>query len=121
MWLRLRRSPRTFSARPPSLSESCFGTVRPVRRDGEGGTRDGAALRALAPRHIHCAGFYSCGALRKTLPALLASAKALGATISLDTNNDASGLWGEVDGLWATLLPMLDLFNHETVDVHGMR
>ena len=74
--------------------------------------RDGHALRTLQPRlgHIHCAGFYSCGALRKTLPALLKAARELGVTTSLDTNNDASGQWGAVDGLWDTLLPLLDLF-----------
>jgi sugar/nucleoside kinase (ribokinase family) len=67
---------------------------------------DAQALRRLSPRlgHVHCAGFYSCGALRKTLPALLHAARCLGATTSLDTNNDASGQWGEVDGLWEELL-----------------
>ena len=71
-------------------------------------------LRALDVAHVHCAGFYSCGALRKTLPALLRTCKKLGATTSLDTNNDASGQWGAVDGLFSEILPLVDLFmpNH---------
>ena len=33
---------------------------------------DGAALlRRLGPCHVHCAGYFSCAALRKTLPRLL--------------------------------------------------
>ena len=72
----------------------------------------GAALRAIQPPlgHIHCSGYFSCAALRKTLPALLTLARGLGATVSLDTNNDASGAWGSVDGLWSTMLPLCDLF-----------
>ncbi|EOD17291.1 hypothetical protein EMIHUDRAFT_244145 [Emiliania huxleyi CCMP1516] len=61
---------------------------------------DGAALlRRLGPCHVHCAGYFSCAALRKTLPRLLLAAREVGATTSLDTNNDASGQWGAVDGL----------------------
>ena len=33
-----------------------------------------------------------------------------GLTTSLDTNHDASGRWGETDGLWAEVLPLVDLF-----------
>ena len=73
---------------------------------------DSRALRELRPSlgHVHCAGFFSCAALRKTLPALLRAARALGASTSLDTNNDATGRWGQVDGLWSDILPLLDLF-----------
>ena len=72
---------------------------------------DGKVLRQLQPplAHVHCAGFFSCGALRKTLPALLRAARAQGASTSLDTNNDASGQWGTVDGLWTEILPLVDL------------
>ena len=59
---------------------------------------------------MHCSGFFSCGALRKTLPALLRAARSLGATTSLDTNNDASGQWGAMDGLWHEVLPAVSLF-----------
>lgn len=61
---------------------------------------DFAVMRALRPRlgHVHCAGYFSCGALRRTLPALIRAARAVGATTSLDTNHDASR-WGAVDGL----------------------
>eukprot|EP00966_Prymnesium_polylepis_P109304 2530226-Prymnesium_polylepis.1 len=70
------------------------------------------ALAALRPalRHIHVAGFFSCGALRRSLPALLRRARELGLTTSLDTNNDASGRWGAVDGLWDDVLPLVDIF-----------
>ena len=73
---------------------------------------DGAALRRLQPPlgHVHVAGYYSCGALRKTLPSLLTLVRALGATTSLDTNHDATGAWGEVDGLWERILPLVDIF-----------
>ena len=72
---------------------------------------DGAALlRRLGPCHVHCAGYFSCAALRKTLPRLLLAAREVGATTSLDTNNDASGQWGAVDGLCDALLPPLDFF-----------
>ena len=38
------------SASRRKRAERCFGTVRPVRRDGEGGTHDGAALRGRMGR-----------------------------------------------------------------------
>ena len=75
---------------------------------------DGRLLREIDPplAHVHCAGFFSCAALRKTLAALLRRVKQLpgGVTSSLDTNNDASGAWGSVDGLWGTLIPLVDIF-----------
>ena len=73
---------------------------------------DAELLRGLVPPlgHVHCAGFFSCGKLRKSLPSLLACCKRLGATTSLDTNNDASGQWGAMDGLWDRLVPEIDLF-----------
>ena len=57
-------------------------------------------LRSHGLKHVHVAGFFSCGALRKSLPSFLLRASALGLTTSLDTNNDASGRWGAVEGLW---------------------
>ena len=74
--------------------------------------RDAEVLRRITPPlgHVHCSGFFSCGALRKTLPALLRAARSLGATTSLDTNNDASGQWGAMDGLWHEVLPAVSLF-----------
>ena len=71
---------------------------------------DARALRKLGICHVHVSGFFSCAALRKTLPALLRAARELGATTSLDTNNDASGRWGAVDGLWDDILPLITLF-----------
>jgi sugar/nucleoside kinase (ribokinase family) len=73
---------------------------------------DAEVLREIVPPlgHVHCAGFFSCALLRKSLPSLLACCKRLGVTTSLDTNNDASGQWGRVDGLWDTLVPQVDLF-----------
>ena len=59
------------------------------------------ALAALQPelRHVHVAGFFSCSALRRSLPSFLRRARALGLTTSLDTNNDASGRWGAPEPL----------------------
>ena len=67
-------------------------------------------LGELRARHIHVAGFFSCAALRRSLPAFLRRARAAGCTTSLDTNNDASGRWGAVDGLWEEVLPLVDIF-----------
>eukprot|EP00937_MAST-01D_sp_MAST-1D-sp2_P002929 g2929.t1 len=72
-----------------------------------GGGGDGPLASA---RHLHVSGFYSCAALRKTLPALLRRAAELGVTTSLDTNHDATGEWGRKDGLWETVLPLVDVF-----------
>jgi len=70
------------------------------------------ALGAMRPalRHVHVSGFFSCGALRRSLGAFLRRARECGLTVSLDTNHDASGRWGAVDGLWDELLPLVDVF-----------
>ena len=66
-----------------------------------------AQLRAHPElRHVHVSGFFSCGRLRRSLAAFLRRAAACGLSVSLDTNNDASGRWGAVDGLWSEILPL---------------
>ena len=42
---RVRNEARDVDPSRHERAERCFGTVRPVRRDGEGGMCDGAALR----------------------------------------------------------------------------
>jgi sugar/nucleoside kinase (ribokinase family) len=65
-----------------------------------------AALLALC-RHIHVTSFFLQHRLRPGLAALLAQARAVGATVSLDTNWDPSERWD--DGL-AEVLAHTDLF-----------
>jgi sugar/nucleoside kinase (ribokinase family) len=74
-----------------------------------------AALRAdqvsqallAATRHVHVTSFFLQHALRPSLPLLLASARALGATVSMDTNWDPTERWN--DGL-AEALRHVDVF-----------
>ena len=68
-----------------------------------------AALRAdqvdqsilASSRHVHVTSFFLQHALRPSLPLLLASARALGATVSMDTNWDPTERWN--DGLTEAL------------------
>ncbi|MGV9393509.1 carbohydrate kinase family protein [Streptomyces olivaceus] len=53
-------------------------------------------------RHVHAASYFLLPALAASLPELLATARAHGATTSLDTNDDPSGRW-EPPGLDAVL------------------
>ena len=55
-------------------------------------------------RHLHISSFFLLGDLATALPDLLATAKSLGMTTSLDTNDDPSGRWNGLAGL----LPWLD-------------
>jgi hypothetical protein len=41
---------------------------------------------------------------------VLLRCRELNLTTSLDTNNDATGQWGAVDGLWDQILPLVDVF-----------
>ena len=69
-------------------------------------------LQGLQPgvKHLHVSGFYSCAGLRRSLPGLLRRARACGLTTSLDPNNDPTGKWARVDGLWEDILPLCDVF-----------
>ncbi|MBZ6261053.1 carbohydrate kinase family protein [Streptomyces olivaceus] len=53
-------------------------------------------------RHVHAASYFLLPALAASLPELLATARAHGATTSLDTNDDPSGRW-DPPGLDAVL------------------
>ncbi|MCC2266212.1 carbohydrate kinase family protein [Streptomyces sp. CT1-17] len=53
-------------------------------------------------RHVHAASYFLLPALAASLPELLATARAHGATASLDTNDDPSGRW-DPPGLDAVL------------------
>ncbi|MGV9968724.1 carbohydrate kinase family protein [Streptomyces olivaceus] len=53
-------------------------------------------------RHVHAASYFLLPALAASLPGLLATARAHGATTSLDTNDDPSGRW-DPPGLDAVL------------------
>ncbi|WP_433510869.1 carbohydrate kinase family protein [Nonomuraea sp. CA-143628] len=55
-----------------------------------------------ATRHVHAASYFLMPGLAKALPGLLRTARAHGATTSLDTNDDPSGLW-DPSGLAAVL------------------
>lgn len=57
-------------------------------------------------RHVHVSSFYLQTALAPGLGAVLASARARGATTSVDPNWDPSGAWD--GGLWE-LLPLVDV------------
>ncbi len=57
-------------------------------------------------RHLHVASYFLQDALRPGLPDLFARARALGLTISLDTNWDPAGEWRSV----LDLLPLVDVF-----------
>ncbi|MFK4103347.1 carbohydrate kinase family protein [Streptomyces sp. NPDC019531] len=46
-----------------------------------------------AARHVHAASFFLMPRLARALPELFAEAQALGATTSLDTNDDPAGRW----------------------------
>ena len=61
--------------------------------------RDGA-------RHLHVSSYFLLGKLVVALPGLLATARSLGLTTSLDTNDDPAGKWDGLD----TILPELDYF-----------
>lgn len=67
------------------------------------------ALQLRGVKHLHVSGFYSCASLRRSLPKLLQRARACGLTTSLDPNNDPSGEWARVDGLWEDILPLCDV------------
>ena len=67
------------------------------------------ALRSRGVKHVHISGFYSCASLRRSLPMLLQRARACGLTTSLDPNNDPTGEWARVDGLWEDILPLCDV------------
>ncbi|MFE2638159.1 carbohydrate kinase family protein [Streptomyces scopuliridis] len=61
-------------------------------------------------RHVHAASYFLLPKLAEALPELLATARAHGATTSLDTNDDPSGAWapGRIDATLAVtdfLLP----------------
>ena len=79
--------------------------------DAEGLTDEKlAALRdEEGLRHLHVSGYFTCAALRRGLPGLLRRARACGLTTSLDPNHDSTGEWARVDGLWADVLPLLDV------------
>ncbi|MEU4223458.1 carbohydrate kinase family protein [Nonomuraea sp. NPDC026600] len=55
-----------------------------------------------ATRHVHFASYFLMPGLAKALPGLLRTARAHGATTSLDTNDDPAGLWDPA-GLAAVL------------------
>ncbi|MEV6149854.1 carbohydrate kinase family protein [Nonomuraea sp. NPDC052129] len=55
-----------------------------------------------ATRHVHAASYFLMPGLAKALPGLLRTARAHGATTSLDTNDDPAGLW-DPSGLAAVL------------------
>ncbi|MEV1240065.1 carbohydrate kinase family protein [Nonomuraea sp. NPDC050022] len=55
-----------------------------------------------ATRHVHAASYFLMPGLAKALPGLLRTARAHGATTSLDTNDDPAGLW-DPPGLAAVL------------------
>jgi sugar/nucleoside kinase (ribokinase family) len=77
--------------------------------DGEALTEE--RLRSMLPelQHMHVCGYFTCAALRRSLPGLLRRAKACGLTTSLGPNHDASGAWAQVDGLWDRVLPLVDI------------
>lgn len=64
-----------------------------------------AAARADGLCHIHVGALFLQPALAMELPAVLASVRRDGVTVSLDTNHDPRGTWAGVDAL----LPHLDL------------
>ena len=57
-------------------------------------------------RHLHIASYFLLGGLRPGLPGIVAAARAAGATVSLDPQDDPAGEWRS--GL-PELLPDLDL------------
>jgi ribokinase len=63
------------------------------------------SLRAQGLRHVHVGSLFLLPSLAAALPQLLARARSLGLTTSLDTNDDPAGRWEGVDAL----LPHLDL------------
>jgi sugar/nucleoside kinase (ribokinase family) len=56
---------------------------------------------AVTARHVHAASYFLQPRLAAALPGLLATAKAAGASTSLDTNHDPAGGWGLAPGLLA--------------------
>lgn len=68
-------------------------------------------------RHLHLASYYLLAALRPEVPAILAKARALGLTTSLDTGWDPADRWEwpEIEAL----LPLVDVFlPNETEALH---
>ena len=65
-------------------------------------------------RHLHIGSYYLLDRLRTGLPELVGAARAAGATVSVDPQEDTSGMW---DGGLPALLPELDvLFVNEEED-----
>ncbi len=68
-----------------------------------------AALLGRA-RHVHISSYFLLeDSLGPGLAAVMATAQAAGATVSLDTNWDPSGRWGRGDGRLAAALAQVDL------------
>ncbi|MFD6275888.1 carbohydrate kinase family protein [Streptomyces sp. NPDC060209] len=67
-----------------------------------GGPEDVPEALLTSSRHVHAASYFLLPRLADALPELLATARARGATTSLDTNDDPSGAWAP-GGLQATL------------------
>ncbi|KQX08147.1 MULTISPECIES: carbohydrate kinase family protein [unclassified Leifsonia] len=72
-----------------------------------------AAVDRLQPQHVHIASFFLQPMLAAGLPALFATVKERGITISLDTNWDPAERWAGLD----EVLPLVDVFlpNREEV------
>ena len=66
--------------------------------------------------HLHISSFFLLGALAASLPGLLSTARSLGLSISLDTNDDPAGCW---DGL-ADVIPRLDLLLPNRAETFGI-
>eukprot|EP00041_Stephanoeca_diplocostata_P030258 m.910417 g.910417 ORF g.910417 m.910417 type:complete len:237 (-) comp23722_c0_seq5:298-1008(-) len=70
--------------------------------------------------HVHIGGYFMCKGLRHSMLEFLHRARAAGCTISLDTNYDTSDTWSKRDdGLILSLLPYIDVFLPNEVEVCG--
>ncbi|WP_405667143.1 carbohydrate kinase family protein [Streptomyces sp. NBC_01166] len=67
-----------------------------------GGPDDVPEALLTDSRHVHAASYFLLPRIADALPELLAKARASGATTSVDTNDDPSGVWAP-EGIEATL------------------
>ncbi|MFE4451087.1 carbohydrate kinase family protein [Streptomyces sp. NPDC056796] len=95
-------------------------TVVVTREDGDrailtspgtlsaGGPEDVPEALLTRSRHVHAASYFLLPRLAEALPELLATARACGATTSLDTNDDPAGTWAPGAGGIAATLAVTD-------------
>lgn len=88
---------------------------------GDSGRVAGRPGRSLRPsrsaRHLHLGSFYMLDGLRPDVPRLFAEAKALGMSVSLDTNYDPRERW---EGGVAEALAHVDVFLPNEAELRGI-